>query len=302
MEELSATDQYSAERLRRMKALMRQIHQEEFEAKKFRIRPIKGRSLILFISAVSLILFGVTALYNFNLLVTLEEKVLSTQGHLEYALQRRINLFGNLVNLALNQASLEREIFRNVNDGRAALGGDHGGEWLNNLTDQEKGGKGGNSSPAMSALTNISSLDRLLALVEQYPDVKVSGSYQKLMDKLVELEDRISQRADEHNEQVRIYNTMITSYPWTVLAQMTGFKRYGYYETKQRYEDFPKLTLESFRPLLPENSKQKASSKNVVTTPMVEVPQATGESAPSPLVAPDVETGKPASNGKRSGP
>lgn len=256
-EELTGMDQISAERLRRMKAMMRQIHQEEFETKKLQMRPIKGKTLILVVSFASLILFGVTALYNFNLLVTLEEKVLSTQGHLEYALQRRANLFGNLTNLALNQAALEREIFRTVNEGRAALSGRGESPMAPVPVDPPSVAE---SSPAvppprtdLAALTAKASLDRLLALVEQYPDIKVSGSYQKLMDKMVELEDRIAQRADEHNEQVRIYNTMITSYPWYVLAQMIGFKRYDYYHTNVRYEDYPQLNGDSYRMLLPQD-------------------------------------------------
>ncbi|MEO5339578.1 MAG: LemA family protein [Magnetococcus sp. MYC-9] len=219
------------ERLRRMKALMRQLYRDEFETKRFTVPPIKGKTLILFISFISIVVFGVTTLYNYNRFVTLEEDILSAKGHVAAALQYRANLFTNLFNLALNQADVEREVFHHVADARAEIKG----------LQESKGAAGevagrgslGGKTPAATgdgtpALPEM--VARLLAIVEQYPDIKSSTTYQQLMDKLIHLEDRVAARRNETNEAIRIYNTLITTFPWYLLSKAVGFQRYEYYK------------------------------------------------------------------------
>ena len=116
-------EQLNDERLRRMKALMRQLYRDEFETKRFKVPPIKGKTMILFISFISIIVFGVTTLYNYNRFVTLEENILSSKGHVEAAMQFRANLFGNLFNLALNHADVEREVFHHGANARTEIKG-----------------------------------------------------------------------------------------------------------------------------------------------------------------------------------
>ncbi|MBF0283523.1 MAG: LemA family protein [Magnetococcales bacterium] len=291
LDELAGSDPLSGERLRRMKAMIRQIHREEYEAKIRRLPPIKGRTLIFSVSFISIILFGITAFYHYNLLIALEEKVRSTQGHLDYALQRRANLFDNLVNVALNQAALEREIFHLAGESRAALKG------LEPRSRASTVDAPGDLPPSagMSIPAGMNPLERLMALVEQYPDVKVSTSYQQLMDKLVEMEDRISQRADEHNEQVRIYNTMIESYPSFIMARAVGFNRYSYYHTEVSYEDHPKLTTETFRSLLP---PQRQMPKNGAT---LEVKRPNDDKIGEKIGKPMAEAGQNGAAGDKNG-
>ncbi|MBF0429252.1 MAG: hypothetical protein HQL94_10040, partial [Magnetococcales bacterium] len=108
------------ERIRRMKGVMRQLYKEEFESKRIRLPPVKGSGIIVFVSIVTIILFATTTLYNYNYFVTLREEVYATQGHVETVVQRRTNLFNTLVNLTLNHAELEREVFRHVADVRSS--------------------------------------------------------------------------------------------------------------------------------------------------------------------------------------
>jgi LemA protein len=115
-------DSVSSERMRRMKRMMRKLHKEEFESKRSRMPPIKAKSLIIYLSFALIIIFIITIMYNFNRFVKLEERVLSANGHVENVLQRRVNLFENLINLTLNQAALEQEVFRHVADARSTLG------------------------------------------------------------------------------------------------------------------------------------------------------------------------------------
>ena len=222
-------EQLNDERLRRMKALMRQLYRDEFETKRFKVPPIKGKTMILFISFVSVVVFGVTTLYNYNRFVTLEENILSARGHVEAAMQYRANLFTNLFNLALNLADVEREVFHHVANARTEIKG-VGEE--RGIADKEVAGKGPVDPKAAAAMAGAMPdvVARLLAIVEQYPDIKSSATYQKLMDKLMELEDRVALRRGETNESVRIYNTLITTFPWYLLSKAVGFHRYEYYK------------------------------------------------------------------------
>ncbi len=240
-------EQVNDERLRRMKSLMRQLYKEEFESKQFSMPPIKGKTMIIFVSFLSIIVFGVTTLYNYNRFVNLQEWVRSAQGHVEDALQVRANLFVNLVNLTLNQSNLEREVFGHVAETRTALG---------DVSKKLVRPDGSAAPPPQEIMAGQgddigTALSRLLAIVERYPDIKASTTYQQLMDKLVVMENRIAQRRDEANERIRVFNTLISSFPWYVLARITGFQRYDYYRAMGYNQRVPELTPEIFNQLLP---------------------------------------------------
>lgn len=251
------SERMNDERLRRMKTLMRQLYKEEFESKKFALPPIKGRTMIVFVSFLSIIVFGVTTLYNYNRFVNLQEWVRSSQGHVEAALQRRANLFINLVNLTLNQSDLEREVFGHVAETRSALRDLSGKLQLPPGIAPPDGG-----APAAALAQGggelASAMSRLLAIVESYPDIKSSTTYQQLMDKLMDMENQITIRRDEANERIRIYNTLISSFPWYVLARITGFVRYDYYESTGLNQRIPELTGEVYNKLLPKGGAAAA--------------------------------------------
>ncbi len=298
----------NSERMHRMKRVMRSVYREEFERKKVRLPPIRAQSMIVVLSIISVIVFGVTTLYNFNRFITLEERVFSALGHVEDALQRRANLFDNLVNLALNHARLEQQIFRHVAEVRARLthaipphqramisggqpigagaltpgvaGADAagagataaaeagaassaapdaaaagaegagtgeagtGGAGAAGATDNTAGGANavapqpGAVDPKLAGLEMLKNpLAKLMAIVEQYPNVQFSNTYQQLMEKLMDIENRIAQRRDEYNQEVRVYNTLISSFPWNVLATITNFHRYEYFRAEDHDRD-----------------------------------------------------------------
>ncbi|MBF0357305.1 MAG: LemA family protein [Magnetococcales bacterium] len=270
----------NSERMRRMKRLMRELYKEEFETKRFRMPPIRAKSLIIYLSFASIVVFGVTTLYNFNRFVNLEERVLSANGHVEDVLQRRVNLFDNLINLTLNQSALEQEVFRHVANVRSNIGrgmnqensgGVDAGQTAPTAVEASPGASpeaikavpslNGPSQPSLMAsgmmtkLAGLPAMAKLLAVVEQYPEIRSSVTYQQLMDKLVEIENRIAKRRDEYNEEVRIYNTLISSFPWYVLARVTGFERYNYFHIGAglNYGLFklPDVSTHVFKRLLP---------------------------------------------------
>ena len=110
------------ERIRRMKELMRRLNKEELSPQKKSIIPeVRARTMIMVASLAAVVLFSMSALYNYNQFVELRESVLSAGGGVEASLQRRSNLFVNLVNVALNHAQLEEDIFGHVADVRTRI-------------------------------------------------------------------------------------------------------------------------------------------------------------------------------------
>ncbi|MBF0165974.1 MAG: LemA family protein [Magnetococcales bacterium] len=228
----------SDERMRRMKSLMRQLYKEEFESKRVRLPPVKGSGIIVLVSVVTICLFAATTLYNYNHFVTLYQEVLATRGHVEASVQRRSNLFNTLVNLTLNHAELEREVFRHVANARQEF-----------KTGEPVGGGEGRS--AMPVDEPVAGLARLMAVVEKYPDIKASTTYKELMSGLLAIENDILKRRAVANEAIRVFNTVVTTFPWQYLAQLTGFDHVDYYHSEHHKEDDLLLTTNSFNRLLP---------------------------------------------------
>ncbi|MBF0440206.1 MAG: LemA family protein [Magnetococcales bacterium] len=220
------------ERIRRMKGVMRQLYKEEFESKRIRLPPVKGSGIIVFVSIVTIILFATTTLYNYNFFVMLREEVYATLGHVETVVQRRTNLFNTLVNLTLNHAELEREVFRHVADVRSS----------SKPSEMASSVEGGDASV---------NLARLLAIVEQYPDIKATTTFKELMSGLITIENEILKRRNLANEAIRNFNTRITTFPWQYLAQLTGFDYIDYYHSEHHKEDKLILNTTSFNRLLP---------------------------------------------------
>ncbi|MBF0110529.1 MAG: LemA family protein [Magnetococcales bacterium] len=290
----------SSERMRRMKTLMRQLYQEEASVHKVTIPPIRSKLLIMIASLGAMAILIASTFYNFNRFIAAEEQVLSSRGHIHDALQRRSNLFGNLVNLTLNHAMLEQEVFRYVSDGRIALMGSNP---LANAASAGTPSAGANPSPSVptvpgEGLPPAEALARLFGLVEQYPDIKTSTTYQQLMDKLVDIENLISTRRDEYNTEVKFYNTMITSFPWWVMAKIMGFKRYPYFTAQEGPDNMNmELNANKFMRLVPENEFGKMQHKEHQLIKENPVP---AHQAPSGVTSPKekaAEEGVPEVNG-----
>lgn len=260
-----------------MRRLLRQHFKEEFETKRTRIRPIKGKELIGIVSICAILLFGFMVSKKFNKMINMEEMVLSTNGRIVNSLQRRSNLFSTLINLTLNQSALEQEVFRHVADIRAAMMG-HPRKKTDGASKpiiQEGADRSPKLPPAIpdpmqklpsdNASTGKTPMDfsmaKLLAIVERYPNIRSSTTYQQLMDKLVEIEDRIITRRGQYNDSVRDYNTYVTTFPQYILADLIGFKTYQYASANQIIPgdtfQLPNLSGPMFRRLLPLGSSKK---------------------------------------------
>lgn len=254
----------ATERVKRSQALLEELYHQEINPR-YRASPPRIWNILLLVSAAAVLLFTGTLFYKFNSFVYLREDVLAKQGNLEAAVQRRSNLFSNLVELTLSHAALESAIYSYAAEMRTKIIKKSSGS--ERLADALKTGAGKgapNDKPgsllgrdwteALKALGGDgmnTSLGRLLAVVEQYPNVRISETYKQMMGALVEMENRISAKRMEYNMSMRQYNTSISKFPWKLLAKLTNFARLDYYSTPVSKKSAPIITPDIYQQLVP---------------------------------------------------
>jgi len=161
---------------------------------------------------------------SYNRIVTAEQSVDSSWAQVENNLQRRGDLIPNLVETVKGYASHEKEIFESVAEARSRLAGA--------TTPQE-------ASAANAGLS--SALGRLLAIAENYPDLKANQNFIRLQDELAGTENRIAVARRDYNEQVRQFNTMIVRFPANMVAGLFGKKTRDYFEVDADKKEAPKV-------------------------------------------------------------
>ena len=160
----------------------------------------------------------------YNRMVTEREAVDKAWAQVENVLQRRGDLIPNLVETVKGYAAHEKEVFENVAEARGRLAGA--------TTPQE-------ASAANAGLT--SALGRLLAIAENYPELKANENFIRLQDELAGSENRIATERMRYNEAVRGYNTLIKRFPNNFIAGFFRFAEKEYFEATPESKEVPKV-------------------------------------------------------------
>jgi LemA protein len=153
---------------------------------------------------------------GYNHIQTLDEQVNAYQGQIQVQLQRRADLVPNLVETVKGYAQHEEAIFTAVADARAKLGGAIQSGSLGQMADANQG------------LT--SALGRLIAIAENYPQLKANENFRMLQDQLEGTENRIATAREDYNNAVRAYNAYIRQFPQVLTAKAIGSKQRDYFE------------------------------------------------------------------------
>lgn len=176
----------------------------------------------IFIAVI--VIIGVTLMSSYNNFVNLNENVDQSYAQIENQLQRRLDLIPNLVNTVKGYASHEKEVIASISDARASLAGAK--------TPKEK-------ATADAELT--SSYQRLLVVVENYPNLKADTQFTNLMDELSGTENRIAVARKDYNDQVALYNKKVKRLPGAIVARMTGFDEKEYFKADPKAAVTPEV-------------------------------------------------------------
>ncbi|MDA3813699.1 MAG: LemA family protein [Candidatus Cloacimonetes bacterium] len=172
---------------------------------------------------------------TYNNMIRLDEGVKEKWSQVENVYQRRYDLIPNLVNTVKGYAAHEKETFTAVTEARAKAGGTF------NISEKVL------NDPAMfqkfqQAQSSLGgALQRLMVVMEKYPDLKANQNFLALQDQLEGTENRIAVERKRFNEAARFYNTYIKIFPKVILANMFGFDEKQYFKSTEGAEEAPKV-------------------------------------------------------------
>lgn len=170
---------------------------------------------------------------SYNSLVTQEETVGTAWSNVENQYQRRSDLIPNLVNTVKGYAAHEKETFDAVVSARAKA--TQMTIDIEDLTSEKIEAY----QKAQGAVG--SALSRLLAVTENYPELKANENFKELQAQLEGTENRISVERRKFNETAREYNTNIRRFPKNIVASMFGFEKRPYFEAEEGSEKVPEV-------------------------------------------------------------
>ena len=163
---------------------------------------------------------------SYNRFVNQEEAIKAQWAQVENQLQRRNDLIPNLVETVKGYAQHEEGVFKEVADARSQL--------LSAKSPEET---------IAAANRQTSALGRLLAIAENYPQLKANEQFNRLMDELSGTENRIAVERMRYNERVQDYNASRRQFPANMTAKVFGFKEYPYFQAPPDAKQVPKVTF-----------------------------------------------------------
>lgn len=161
---------------------------------------------------------------SYNRFVTQEEAIKTQWAQVENQLQRRNDLIPNLVETTKGIAQQERDVFGQIADSRAKLAGAR--------SPQET---------IQAANEQSAALARLLVVVENYPQLRSSETFNRLMDELSGTENRIAVERMRYNERVQEYNTLRRRFPSNITASIFSFAEHPLFNAPPEAERVPRV-------------------------------------------------------------
>ena len=184
----------------------------------------KGLIVIIVLILIALVVFGQYVSVR-NTLVTKNEAVKAAWSQVDIVLQRRADLIPNLVETVKGIAKQEQTVFGDIAKARSQL--------LSAGTPSEK----------IAANQQLDgALGRLLAIAENYPQLKSNENFLRLQDELAGTENRIAVERKRYNDTLQDYNTNIQRFPANIFARWAGFKpNEAYFAAAEGSRQVPKV-------------------------------------------------------------
>ncbi|MBR5831051.1 MAG: LemA family protein [Bacteroidales bacterium] len=200
------------------------------------MKKLSGRMTALIV-VVAIVFIGIIwGVRTNNRMITAEEGVSAAWAQVENVYQRRMDLIPNLVSTVKGAADFEKGTLEAVIDARAKATSVQVD--ANTLSEA-------NIAAFQKAQDGLSSaLSRLMVTVERYPELKATDNFRDLQVQLEGTENRITTERNKFNEVVKSYNTMIRKFPNSMIANMGGFEKKGYFTAKEGAENAPEVNFE----------------------------------------------------------
>ncbi|MFT3675692.1 MAG: LemA family protein [Chitinophagaceae bacterium] len=195
---------------------------------------MKGvKNLGILVVVAILLIFGVWGCSGYNGLVKQDETVKQAWNNVNTEYQKRADLVDNLVSTVKGAANFEKETLTQLVEARAKATS------INLTADQLTPENMAKFQAAQGQMSGA--LSRLLAVVENYPDLKATQNFKQLQDQLEGIENDIRNTRRSFNETINTYNTKVRSFPMNLLSGMFGFKAKEGFKADEGAEKAPKV-------------------------------------------------------------
>jgi LemA protein len=184
------------------------------------------------IIVIVVLILGFSVLGTYNDLVAKQQAVEAAWSQVENVYQRRADLIPNLVATVKGYAAHESGVLEAVTASRAQVGSMQiSPEILNNPAEFQK---------FQNAQANLGgALSRLLAVAENYPDLKANQNFMELQSQIEGTENRITVERMRFNDTAQAYNTRILQFPANIAARIFGFGKKEYFQSTPGSETAP---------------------------------------------------------------
>jgi LemA protein len=172
------------------------------------------------------VLLVVAAVFLYNRLVTLRNRVENAWSQVDVQLRRRYDLIPNLVETVKGYAAHERETFEAVTEARA----------------RAQAAQGPADQSAAEGILG-QALGRLFAVAEAYPELQADENFRQLQDELAQTENRIAVSRQVYNDTVLTYNTAIQTVPGLLVAGPFGFGKKEFFELEGEAREAPRVAF-----------------------------------------------------------
>jgi LemA protein len=179
----------------------------------------------MIVIAVIVLLPIVFVLATYNSLVALRNHIRDAWANIDTELKRRYELIPNLVETVKGYARHEQELLERIAQLRNTCASNHGAT-QSQATDERK---------------LVGAMQQLLAVVENYPDLKADQHYLQLQRELVNTEDRIQAARRFFNGNVRDYRNKCESFPSNLIAGLFNFPEMDFFEVESSVRDAPSI-------------------------------------------------------------
>jgi LemA protein len=183
--------------------------------------------VVIAVIVIAVLILGLKFVGVRNQIVTQKEAITAAWAQVDNVMQRRADLIPNLVETVKGYAKHEQSAIAQVAQARAAFAGAR--------TPQER-------IAANSSLDGA--ISRLLAIVENYPNLKADQQFLNLQRELAGTENRIAIERQRYNQAVQAYNTNIQLFPNNIVASLSGYSREdAYFKTEPGARTVPKVAF-----------------------------------------------------------
>ena len=169
----------------------------------------------IYVVVAVIIIIVIYAIVLFNSFASLDNKVKEAFSTMDIYLKKRWDLVPNLVEVVKSYAKHEKDTLEEITKLR--------GNIYDDMSNDEK------------IKTNVKltrDIDKIMLLVEAYPELKASDNFKDLSDKLVKIEDDIANSRKYYNGTVRIFNNKVEMFPNNIFAKIFGYKSKPMFEAK----------------------------------------------------------------------